>query len=187
MAAELDCDLLLIDAPPELLESPILSAILVGAPCDVGALVGSKLVPGPVLVPFVGAEHDWRAIELGAWLAGGWQAPLRLAGPSVEGADSSRLLANASLAVQRARGVAAEPLLLGREPEELVRAAQDAALVVVGLSDRWKKEGLGRTRAALAQIDTPPVLLVRRGLRPGGLAPRESLTRFTWSIRSGSA
>jgi hypothetical protein len=97
------------------------------------------------------------------------------------------LLASASLAVQRALGVAAEPLLLAPGPEELVKAAQDVAIVVLGLSDRWQKEGLGRTRAALAQIDAPPVLLVRRGLRPGGLAPRESLTRFTWSLRSRSA
>jgi DNA-binding SARP family transcriptional activator len=187
MAAELDCDLLLLEAPPELLDSPLLQAILAGAPCDVAALVGGEPVAGPLLVPFVGAEHDWTAIELGAWLAGAWDVPLRLAGPSLEGRDASRLLASASLAVQRALGVAAEPLLLAPGPQELVRAAQDAALVVAGLSDRWQRDGLGKTRAALAQIETPPVLLVRRGLRPGGLAPRESLTRFTWSIRSGSA
>jgi DNA-binding SARP family transcriptional activator len=187
MAAELDCDLLLVGAPPELLDSPVLRAILAGAPCDVAALIGSAPAPGPLLVPFVGAEHDWTAIELGAWLAGAWEVPLRLAGPSLEGCDASRLLASASLAVQRALGVAAEPLLLSPEPDQLLRAAQDAAIVVVGLSDRWRKEGLGKTRAALAQIERPSVLLVRRGLRPGGLAPRESLTRFTWSIRSGSA
>jgi DNA-binding SARP family transcriptional activator len=187
MAAELDCDLLLVDAPPELLESPVLRAILAGTPCDVAALIGGDAAPGPLLVPFVGARHDWTAIELGAWLAGAWDVPLRLAGPSLEGRDSSRLLASASLAVQRALGVAAEPLLLRPGPEELVRAAQDAALVVAGLSDRWQKEGLGKTRAALAHLETPPVLFVRRGLRPGGLAPRESLTRFTWSIRPGSA
>ncbi len=187
MAAELDCDLLLVDAPPTLLDSPVLQAILTGAPCDVAALIGGSVAPGPLLVPFVGAQHDWSAIELGAWLAGAWDVPLRLAGPSLEARDASRLLANASLAVQRALGVAAEPLLLAPEPEQLVRAAQDAAVVVLGLSDRWQKEGLGRTRAALAQIESPPLLLVRRGLRPGGLAPRESLTRFTWSIRSGSA
>jgi hypothetical protein len=165
----------------------VLRAILAGAPCDVAALIGSAPAPGPLLVPFVGAEHDWTAIELGAWLAGAWEVPLRLAGPSLEGRDASRLLASASLAVQRALGVAAEPLLLSPEPDQLLRAAQDAAIVVVGLSDRWRKEGLGKTRAALAQIERPSVLLVRRGLRPGGLAPRESLTRFTWSIRSGSA
>jgi DNA-binding SARP family transcriptional activator len=187
MAIELDCDLLLVGAPPELLASPVLSAILSGAPCDVAALIGGDPVPGPLLVPFVGAEHDWTAIELGAWLAGAWDVPLQLAGPSLEGRDASRLLASASLAVQRALGVAAEPLLLAPEPDQLLRAAEDAAIVVVGLSDRWQKEGLGKTRAALAQIERPPVLLVRRGLRPGGLAPRESLTRFTWSIRPGSA
>jgi hypothetical protein len=187
MAGELDCDLLLVDAPAKLLDSPVLRAILTGAPCDVAALIGGGVAPGPLLVPFVGAQHDWSAIELGAWLAGAWDVPLRLAGPSLEGRDASRLLASASLAVQRALGVAAEPLLLAPEPEELVRAARDAAVVVVGLSDRWQKEGLGKTRAALAQIESPPLLLVRRGLRPGGLAPRERLTRFTWSIRSGSA
>jgi DNA-binding SARP family transcriptional activator len=186
MAAELDCDLLLVDAPPKLLDSPVLQALLTRAPCDVAALIGSDPSPGPLLVPFVGAPHDWTAIELAAWLAGAWDVPLRLAGPTLEGRDASRLLASASLAVQRALGVAAEPLLLAPEPEELVRAAHGAALVVSGLSDRWQREGLGKTRAALAQIETPPVLLVRRGLRPGGLAPRESLTRFTWSVRPGA-
>jgi hypothetical protein len=29
------------------------------------------------------------------------------------------------------------------------------------------------------------VLFVRRGLRPGGLAPPEALTRFTWSRAAG--
>ena len=86
MSVELDCDLLLVDAPDELLDSPVLHAILTGAPCDVAALVGGEPAPGPLLVPFVGAEHDWTAIELGAWLAGAWEVPLRLAGPSVEGA-----------------------------------------------------------------------------------------------------
>jgi DNA-binding SARP family transcriptional activator len=186
MAAELDCDVLLLDAPAALLDSPVLHAILAGAVCDVAALVGGEPSPGPVLVPFVGAEHDWTAIELGAWLAGAWQVPLRLAGPSLEGRDSSRLLASASLAVQRALGVAAEPLLVAPGPLELLRASREAALVVAGLSDRWQREGLGMARGALT-ASTTPVLLVRRGLRPGGLAPRESLTRFTWSLRPHSA
>ena len=183
MASELDCDLLLVDAPPQLLESPVLAAILAGVPCDVAALVGGEPAPGPLLVPFVGAEHDWTAIELGAWLAREWQVPLRLAGPSLEGRDSSRLLASASLAIQGALGVSAEPLLLAPGADQLVRASRDAALVVAGLSDRWRKEGLGEARGALAHSATPSLLLVRRGLRPGGLAPPESLTRFTWSLR----
>jgi hypothetical protein len=58
----------------------------------------------------------------------------------------------------------------------------DAAIVVAGLPERWKPDGLGRVRTSLAESARPPVLLVRRGLRPGGLAPRESLTRFTWTL-----
>ena len=147
---------MLVNAPAELLESPVLRAMLAAAPCDVAALVGSEPVPGPLLVPFVGAEHDWSAIELGAWLAGAWHVPLRLAGPSVENRDSSRLLASASLAVQHAYGIAAEPLLLAPGPHELVQASAEASLVIAGLSDRWQKEGLGQTRAALTQLATTP-------------------------------
>ena len=57
-------------------------------------------------------------------------------------------------------------------------------MTVVGLSDRWRKDGLGPTRGALA-ASGHPTLLVRKGLRPGGLAPAENLTRFTWSLRAG--
>ena len=65
---------------------------------------------------------------------------------------------------------------------DLVRAAGEAALVVSGLTDRWRKDGLGPVRSALAAMPSTPLILVRRGLRPGGLAPPESYTRFTWTI-----
>jgi hypothetical protein len=124
-------------------------------------------------------------MELGAWLAASWQVPLRLAGPAVEdGKDASRLLASASLAVQRALGVSAEPLLVEPGPGQLVAAADAAAISVIGLSERWRTEGLGSARAALAASGRP-VLLVRKGLRPGGLAPPQNLTRFTWSLAAG--
>jgi DNA-binding SARP family transcriptional activator len=185
LAAEQDVDLVLVSAPPGLLDNDELAELLHSAPCDVAVLVGGPAAAGPVLVPFTGTEHDWSAIELGAWLAGSWQVPLRLAGPVVEGGrDASRLLASASLAVQRALGVAAEPLLVEPGPKALAAAAHEAAVAVVGLSDRWRKEGLGPVRAALA-ASGQPTLLVRKGLRPGGLAPAENLTRFTWSLRAG--
>jgi DNA-binding SARP family transcriptional activator len=185
LATEQDVDLVLVAAGAELLEDAQLAEFLGNAPCDVAVLAGEAGAAGPILVPFAGAEHDWSAIELGAWLAGGWEVPLRLAGPAVEGGkDASRLLASASLAVQRALGVAAEPLLLEPGPDALVQAAREAAVAVVGLTDRWQKDGLGPTRSALAQSGVP-TLLVRRGLRPGGLAPAENLTRFTWSLRAG--
>jgi DNA-binding SARP family transcriptional activator len=185
LAAEQDVDLVLVSAPSQLLDDPNLAELLRAAPCDVALLVGHRPTPGPVLVPFAGAEHDWTAIELGAWLAGSWEQPLRLAGPAMEGGkDASRLLASASLAVQRALGVAAEPLLVEPGPGALVAAAREAAVAVVGLSDRWQKEGLGLARSALA-TSGQPTLLVRKGLRPGGLAPAANLTRFTWSLRAG--
>jgi DNA-binding SARP family transcriptional activator len=184
LATEQDVDLVLVGAPAALLEDVNLADLLRFALCDVAVLTGGEPAVGPVLVPFAGTDHDWSAIELGAWLAGSWQVPLRLAGPAVEGGrDASRLLASASLAVQRALGVAAQPLLVEPGPEALVAAAGDAAVAVVGLSDRWRKEGLGPVRGALVGTGGP-TLLVRKGLRPGGLAPVENLTRFTWSLRT---
>jgi hypothetical protein len=84
--------------------------------------------------------------------------------------------------VQRVLGVAAEPVLLPPAAPDVLDAAAEAAIVVVGLPERWRLRGLGRVRSALAVDARPPALLVRRGLRPGGLAPRESLTRFTWTL-----
>jgi hypothetical protein len=175
----------LVDGSPALLGDPVVADLLARAPCDVAVVVGTEMRPGPVLVPFVGAEHDWTAVELAAWVAGALDVSLVLAGPreGSSGRDASRLLANASLAVQRTLGVAAEPLLLEPGPAALLAAAEDAALVVIGLTDRWRKKGLGEVRAALAGAAKTPVVLVRRGLRPGGLAPSQSLTRFTWSLK----
>jgi DNA-binding SARP family transcriptional activator len=184
LAAEQDVDLVLVPGP-KVLDDREVAVLLRSAPCDVAVAVGPTAAPGPVLVPFGGNEHDWSAVELAAWLAGSWQVPLRLAGPAVEGGkDASRLLASASLAVQRALGIAVEPLLVEPGPDQLVAVADEAALSVIGLSDRWRKEGLGSARAGLAASGRP-VLLVRKGLRPGGLAPPQNLTRFTWSLGAG--
>jgi hypothetical protein len=141
-----------------------------------------------VLVPFGGAEHDWAAVELGAWLAQADHAPLRLAGaaavPEQGKRDASRLLSHGALAVQRVLGISAEPLLTRPGEEGMLEASRDARLLVVGLSTRWHHEGLGAARLRLAKEAVPPMLLVRRGRRPGGLAPPAALTRFTWSIGS---
>jgi DNA-binding SARP family transcriptional activator len=192
LATELDVDLLLTDAPEELLAQGVpdeqLTAALERTPCDVVLLVPRDTQPkGAVLVPFGGAEHDWAAVELGAWLAHAHEAPLRLAGaaaaPEQGKRDASRLLSHGALAVQRVLGISAEPLLMPPGEEGMLEASHDAELLVVGLSTRWHREGLGPARLRLAREATPPTLLVRRGLRPGGLAPPASLTSFTWSIR----
>jgi DNA-binding SARP family transcriptional activator len=192
LSTELVVDLLLADAPDELLAEGVpdeqLAAVLDEAPCDVALLAPRDTKPaGPVLVPFGGAEHDWAAVELGAWLARAEQAPLRLAGtaavPEQGRRDASRLLSHGALAVQRVLGISAEPLLTAPGEEGMLEASRDAGLLVVGLSTRWHREGLGPARLKLAREAEPPTLLVRRGLRPGGLAPPAALTRFTWSIR----
>ncbi len=134
------------------------------------------------------ADHDWAAVELGAWLARANGVPLRLAGaaavPELGRRDASRLLSHGALAVQRVLGISAEPLLTPPGEEGMLEASRDAGMLVVGLSTRWHREGLGPARLGLARAAEPPTLLVRRGLRPGGLAPMPALTRFTWSIRA---
>jgi DNA-binding SARP family transcriptional activator len=193
LATELDVDLLLVDAPEDLLVSGApdeqLAALLAETPCDVAVLVAREEAPhGPVLVPFGGAEHDWAAVELGAWFAHATRTPLRLAGaaaaPEQGRRDASRLLSHGALAVQRVLGISAEPLLTPAGEDGMLEASRDAGLLVVGLSTRWHHEGLGPARLRLAKEAVAPVLFVRRGLRPGGLAPPATLTRFTWSIRA---
>ena len=126
-------------------------------PCDVALLVPRERPPaGPVLVPFGGAEHDWAAVELGAWLARADAVPLRLAGaaavPEHGRRDASRLLSHGALAVQRVLGIAAEPLLTRPGEEGMLEASRDAGLLVVGLSTRWHQEGLGPARLGLARM-----------------------------------
>ena len=192
LATDLDVELLLTQAPGELLVDGTpddqLTAVLGKAPCDVALLVPRDARPNvPVLVPFGGADHDWAAVELGAWLAQAAGVGLRLAGaaavPEEGRRDASRLLSHGALAVQRVLGISAEPLLTPPGEDGMLEASRHASLVVVGLSTRWHHEGLGRARLRLARDAVPPTLLVRRGLRPGGLAPPAALTRFTWSIR----
>ena len=192
LAGELGVELLLAAAPDDLMTQGIpdeqLAAVLEETPCDVALLVARDVrQQGPVLVPFGGAEHDWAAVELGAWLARALDAPLRLAGasavPEQGKRDASRLLSHGALAVQRVLGIPAEPLLTQPGEDGMLEASRDAGVVVVGLSTRWHREGLGAARLRLAREATAPTLLVRRGLRPGGLAPPATLTRFTWSIR----
>jgi DNA-binding SARP family transcriptional activator len=166
-----------------------LAAILEHSPADVGLLSGSstELLPGGgVFVPFGGGEHDWAALELAAWLASAAGSSVTLVGTGADAPrarrDASRLLADASLAVQRVVGVETQPRLAESSERGLVTAVEDAALVVVGISPRWRREGIGTARRALVRDARPPVLLVHRGPRPSALAPSDSRTRFTWSI-----
>jgi DNA-binding SARP family transcriptional activator len=191
LATEHDAELLLVPASRELLQSgqlgDNLTDILERAPCDVALLAaGAGAVTGPVVTPFGGVEHDWSAIEVAARIAGSLGTTLRLLGTEPDLArgrrDASRLLGRASLMVQQVVGIVTHPVLIPAGEEGVVRAAQDARLLVVGLSDRWRTEGIGPVRLAVAAAVRVPILFVRHGLRPSGIAPQETFTRFTWTL-----
>jgi len=101
--------------------------------------------------------------------------------------DASRLLARASLLVQQVVGIVTEPVLVRPGAQGVLDVAADARLLVLGLSDRWRAEGIGETRRAIAAAAKAPTLLVRRGLRPSGIAPAETMTRFTWTLAAERA
>jgi DNA-binding SARP family transcriptional activator len=186
LAGQQNVELLLMDAGASQLAGDA-RVVLEKAPCDVALLVeaGGTLRDGPILVPFGAGRHDWTALELGAWLARAVDAPLRLVGAADsrgDGRDASRLLADASLIVQHTAGIVAEPLLAAPGRRGIAEQAAGAGLLVVGLSERWRQEGLGRARSRLAEDPPAPMVFVRRGSRPGGLAPAETRTRFGWSL-----
>jgi DNA-binding SARP family transcriptional activator/class 3 adenylate cyclase len=189
LARHQDAELLIVDGTPALVDarSGLTDHLLATVACDV-ALHLHRDPAGSgdaVMVPFSGGEHDWAALELAAVLARRRGAPLVLLGsrPDDGGAgDASRLLATASLILQRVSGIVPEPLLVPAGARAVVDAARDARHVLVGLSPRFREEGLGPARFKLAQEAPAPVTFVRRGSRPGVLAPPDSLTRFTWSI-----
>ncbi len=183
LAAEQDAAILLLSLGDPAEIDARTAAVLRAAACDVGLLAGDEAPrDGPVLVPFAGHDHHWAAAERGAWLGGG---AVTLVGVRAGARrDASRMLAGASLALQRAGGIRAETVLTGEGAAGVLEAAAGAAALVVGLSERWPTEGLGRARTQLVREAPCPVVLARRGVRPGGLAPPRAQTRFTWSAGS---
>jgi hypothetical protein len=183
----------LVDAAPDSRTGALdeeLGVILSGASCDVAILVGGETrSSGPVVTPFGGVTHDWSAIELAAWLANALETTLRLLGTAADPAggrrDGSRLLARASLLVQQLVGIVTEPMLVPAGDQGVVEAAHDARLLVVGLSERWRSEGIGAVRAAVAAAAPAPILFVRRGARATGMGASHTLTRFSWTVSAG--
>src|SRR5215211_1878732 len=192
LAAAYDVRLILLDTPGLQADAfpENVVAILERSPSDVGLLMGPRAnwdSGDGVCVPFGGGEHDWAALELGAWLASSRRTSLRLLGPRADvprgRRDASRLLADAAMSVQRVVGVDAQPELVDPGPDALVAAGESATIVVTGLPAKWRREGLGDARRALVR-GRRPTLLLHRGPRPSGLAPAGARTRFTWTIES---
>jgi DNA-binding SARP family transcriptional activator len=147
--------------------------------CDVALATKHSFTPNaPVLAPFGGRREEWAALELAAWLAHAHGLPLRLLGTEQheDRRDASRLLASASIALQRFTQVAAEPVLAPPGPDAVL--AQESSVIVASLP----AGPLDATRRRLLAGAAVNVLLVRPGLRPSGIAPEHTLTRFSWSV-----
>jgi Kef-type K+ transport system membrane component KefB len=192
LAGDSQVDLLLVDGRRPILgegiPTGVVGQVLREAECDVAVLIERSDVPDigperPVVVPFGGGDHDWSALEIGAWIASSKGAPLRIMGVrSDEARDPSRLLTGTSVVVQQLTGVGVETMIVDPGVTGAIEASTGAGLMVIGLSERWREEGLGDFRAAIAQAALAPILFVRRGSRPGVLAAPDGATRFRWSV-----
>jgi hypothetical protein len=178
LASEQAAELLVVGGP---MEASAFDELAGASSCDVVLVARPALAverAGPVLVPFGGGREEWAALELGAWLARAYTLPLRLLGTQGVGAgrDASRTLASASLVLQRFANAPAEPRLVSPGPEGIL--GERGSAIVASLPPG----ALDATRRALTERAEIPVFFVRSGLRPGGLAPDRTLTRFSWSL-----
>ena len=135
LASHQNAELVLIDGTDALVEgrSGIVTHLLNEAPCDVALHVGRADGGGDaIVVPFGGNEHDWAALELAALISRVEDAPLVIAGSensTLGGQDASRLLATASLILQRTSGIVAEPVLARPGAEGVIDLAGPGAAV----------------------------------------------------------
>ena len=93
-------------------------------------------------------------------------------------------LSRASMLVQQVVGIVTEPVLVRPGDDGVLEAARDARLLVVGLSDRWRTEGIGHARLAVAKAPRCRRSSCDAASGPSGVAPSETLTRFTWTLGS---
>ena len=136
-----------------------LTAVLAETPCDVALLFpGTRDQRGPCSSRSGGPSTPGRRSSS----ARGSRTP-RCAAPARRPAavpehgrrDASRLLSHGALAVQRVLGISAEPLLTPPGEEGMLEASRDAGLLVVGLSTRWHREGLGAARLTTRKRGRP--------------------------------
>ena len=162
LAVEQDAELLLTGP----LAADELERLLESSPCDVAVAPRPELPfepSAPVLVPFGGAREEWAALELAAWLARAHALPLRLLGTEAAAGrrDASRLLASASLALQRFEGTASSrPGLTASSPSrDRCWWRPSPVRSWTALERSWPREPPSRScssTAACARAASPP-------------------------------
>ena len=159
--------------------------VLRQAGTDVAVLIdparqGVRLKRGAeIAVPFGGGFHEEAALDLALRLAEASGATLKLVGRADDG-DSAHDLAERAAQAYETTGVwtVAAPVA-GDVTGRLVEEAQEADLVVMGVSDKWVRDqdSLGELRESVAARATAPVLVVRRAGQPGQRGPSRWLRR----------
>ena len=175
LATTNDADLVLVDAPAGIdarAAARTLAALLERAPAQVAILAG-----GPVRL----TRTRFTCRSAAASTTGPRSSSARGSRPRRDRrcGSSARARIRAAAAatpavcspmrrspVQRLVEVDATPVLAEPGPAALLEAVADGAVVAVGVSPRWRAEGIGAARRALVRDARPPVLLVHRGLRP---------------------
>ena len=185
LPAEQDVDILLVDAPQGLLEDARLLSLLDDAPCDVAVVVGDRSdIKGPVLVPFSGFEHDWAAVELGAWFAQALECPIAARGPEHRPGRSRR----EPVACQRLARAAEGARRAGRPADRRARTGSARRRGPRLRSCRRRSHGALATRGTGRRSNRPGHdSRTDHARSPAGLAtrrarPQTSETRFTWTV-----
>ena len=180
VVADQEASLLLLEVSDEDLRGP---PQMTDSPCDVAFVYWQARFDSalPIAVPFGGSDNDWAAVELAALIAGAANSALRLLAAASPGdGDVDRFLASAALIIQRFLPAAVEPVVMERGDAGTSAALAGCGLVITGLGD-WAAEGIGDARLRLTRRAVPAIF-VRRGLRPGLIAPAHTLTRFRWTV-----
>lgn len=173
VAAERHPDLVLLSVRKPVfggrLNGGILGRVLREAPADVAVLVdpggrGTNLSKGSeVLVPYGGGFHEDVGLDLALRMAKASGGRVRLLGASPDG--ESHDLAEAAAGAYEREGVwTTSQVADGDIVTEVLAAARDAELIVLGVSDTWADEpdSVGHLREVVAGATTTPLLVVRR-------------------------
>jgi nucleotide-binding universal stress UspA family protein len=157
-----------------------LGQVLRDAPSDVAILVdpASKGTALPkdaeILVPYGHGFHEDAGLDLALRLAKTAGGTVHLVGAGTDAAAHD-LAAVAATAYERSGVWTTADPVTGDVVGPLVRATNDADLVVLAVSETWADEGrvsLGRVREIVAGNTTTPLLVVRRHGQEARRGPR---------------